>query len=53
MIEAQDRHEKSPKKITSTHARCCSSGDSLHALFSKFNGMVGIRDATAEDILIT
>ena len=26
MIEAQERHEKSPKKMTSTHARCGSSG---------------------------
>ena len=26
MIEAQERHEKSPKKMTSTHARCGFSG---------------------------
>ena len=26
MVEAQERHEKSPKKMTSTHARCGSSG---------------------------
>ena len=29
MIEAQERHEKSPKKMTSTHARC----DSLYVVF--------------------
>ena len=29
MIEAQERHEKSPKKVTSTHARCGSSGGLL------------------------
>ena len=29
IIEAQERHEKSPKKITSTHARCGYSGGLL------------------------
>ena len=29
VIEAQERHEKSPKKVTSNHARCGSSGGLL------------------------
>ena len=34
MIEAQERHEKSPKKMTSTHARCGSSGGLLICIFA-------------------
>ena len=33
MREAQERHEKSNKKMTSTHARCGSSGGTPYISF--------------------
>ena len=37
---AQERHEKSPKKVTSRMARCSSSGGTPHIQFGKiFDGM--------------
>ena len=37
MIEAQERHEKSPKKVTPTHPRCGSSGGLLICILCRLH----------------
>ena len=43
MIEAQERHEKSPRKVTTPEARCGSSGGTPHMFLVTVKGELHIQ----------